>query len=129
MMSDATAVSINDMSEAQLEEAIPIPRGYHILVAMPEVEETFGDSKILKSSKDIHYDSILSMIGLVVDMGEQAYVDKDRYPTGPWCEKGDYVLFRMNTGTRFKVAGQEFRLMADDSVQAVVPNPKAIERV
>lgn len=128
-MSDATAVSINNMSDAQLEESIPIPRGYHILVAMPDVEETFGDSKILKSAKDVHYDSILSMIGLVVDMGEQAYVDEDRYPTGPWCEKGDYVLFRMNTGTRFKVAGQEFRLMADDSVQAVVPNPKAVERV
>jgi co-chaperonin GroES (HSP10) len=71
----------------------------------------------------------MSMIGVVLDMGEQAYADKDRFPTGPWCKVGDFVMFRMNTGTRFKVAGQEYRLFNDDSVEAVVEDPNGITRV
>lgn len=61
-------------------------------------------------------------------MGAQAYSDKDRFPTGPWCEVGDYVMFRANTGTRFKVNRQEYRLMNDDSIEAVVEQPSAITR-
>ena len=74
-------------------------------------------------------ESILSMIGLVLDMGGQAYADKDRFPNGPWCKAGDYVMFRSNSGTRFRVNGQEMRLMNDDSVEAVVENPHHITTV
>jgi co-chaperonin GroES (HSP10) len=62
-------------------------------------------------------------------MGDQAYIDKDRFPTGPWCKVGDYVMFRMNTGTRFKVGGTEYRLMNDDSIEAVVNDPRGVKRV
>ena len=86
-----------------LELELPIPVGYRVLVAMPDVEETFGDSGIIKSNKEIHLDTVMSTIGLVLDVGEEAYSDKDRFPSGPWCKQGDYVMFRMNTGTRFKV--------------------------
>ena len=96
---------------------------------MPKPEDTFGDSGLLKATQTINHDSIMSMIGVVLDMGAQAYGDKDRFPTGPWCEVGDYVMFRMNTGTRFKVGGQEYRLMNDDSVEAVVVDPNGITRV
>ena len=61
-------------------------------------------------------------------MGDQAYADKDRFPTGPWCKQGDYVMFRANTGTRFKVGNQEYRLMNDDSIEAVVDDPSVIAR-
>ena len=61
-------------------------------------------------------------------MGEQAYKDRDRFPTGPWCKIGDYVMFRANTGTRFKVNNQEYRLMNDDSIEAVVEEPSAVTR-
>lgn len=118
-----------DTPEAVLEAQTPTPVGYKLLIAMPQVEETFGDSGILKAGKTIHHDSILSMVGLVLDMGEQAYADKDRFPTGPWCKQGDYVMFRANTGTRFKVGNQEYRLMNDDSIEAVVADPRAIQRV
>jgi co-chaperonin GroES (HSP10) len=128
-MTEAIAAVPIPVDEAQLERQIPKPVGYHVLVAMPEVTETFGDSGLIKSSKTIHHDSIMSMIGLVLDMGEQAYADKDRFTTGPWCKVGDYVMFRMNTGTRFKVAGQEYRLFNDDSVEAVVEDPNGISRV
>ena len=108
---------------------LPIPVGYRILVAMPDVEETFGDSGIIKSSKEIHLDTVMSTIGLVLDVGEEAYSDKDRFPSGPWCKQGDYVMFRMNTGTRFKVRGKEYRLMNDDSIEAVVADPRGVTRV
>ena len=112
-----------------LELELPIPVGYRILVAMPDVEETFGDSGIIKSSKEIHLDTVMSTIGLVLDVGEEAYSDKDRFPSGPWCKQGDYVMFRMNTGTRFKVRGKEYRLMNDDTIEAVVADPRGVTRV
>lgn len=111
------------------EEMIPKPVGYHLLIAMPEVKETFGDSGLIKSSKTIHHESIMSMVGLVVDMGGQAYQDKDRFPTGPWCQVGDYVMFRANSGTRFKIGSKEFRIMNDDSIEAVVEDPNQIKSI
>ena len=112
-----------------LELELPIPVGYRLLIAMPDVEETFGDSGIIKSNKEIHLDTVMSTIGLVLDVGGEAYSDKDRFPSGPWCKQGDYVMFRMNTGTRFKVRGKEYRLMNDDSIEAVVADPRGITRV
>jgi len=77
----------------------------------------------------MHHESILSMVGIVLDMGDLAYSDKDRFPTGKWCNEGDYVMFRMNSGTRFKVDGQEYRLINDDTIEAVVVDPQAITNV
>jgi len=118
-----------EITEVQLEAMIPKPTGYHILVAMPKVDETFGDSGIIKSAKTMQHDLILSMVGLVVDLGDQAYADKERFPTGAWCKQGDYVMFRTASGTRFMVAGQEYRLLNDDSIEAVVEDPTGITRV
>lgn len=117
-----------EQAQAELEASIPKPVGYRLLIALPTVEETFGDSGIVKANKTVREEYILSTIGLVLDVGEQAYSDPDRFPNGPWCKPGDYVMFRANTGTRFKIGNQEYRLMNDDSVEAVVPNPKAISR-
>jgi co-chaperonin GroES (HSP10) len=128
-MTDLKIVPTDAETDEELDLQIPTPVGYRLLVAMPEVEETYGDSGILKSNKEMHYDSILSTIGVVLDMGDQAYIDKNRFPTGPWCKVGDYVMFRMNTGTRFKVGGTEYRLMNDDSIEAVVNDPRGVKRV
>ena len=113
--------------EKELETQIPKPVGYRILIALPNVEETF-ESGIAKANSTKHEEYVLSIIGSVIDMGEQAYADKDRFPLGPWCKQGDYVMFRANTGTRFKVGTQEYRLMNDDSIEAVVADPRAISR-
>jgi len=121
--------ALEQVSDDSMERMIPKPVGYHLLIAMPEIEETFGDSGIVKAAKTVQHDTLLSMIGLVLDMGGQAYADKDRFPTGPWCEVGQYVMFRMNSGTRFKVGGQEYRLLNDDSIEAVVDDPRGVTRV
>jgi co-chaperonin GroES (HSP10) len=116
------------LTQEEIEAQLPKPVGYRVLVALPQVEETFGDTGLLKSSNTINQEHIMSIIGLVLDMGEQAYSDEDRFPTGPWCKPGDYVMFRMNTGTRFKVGGVEYRLMNDDSIEAIVADPRGITR-
>lgn len=116
------------MTDQELEDQIPVPVGYHLLIAMPRVESTFGESGIIKADKTIRDENILSMVGLVLEMGSQAYADPERFPTGPWCKEGDYVMFRSNSGTRFKVDGQEYRLMNDDSIEAVVKDPRGVSR-
>lgn len=124
----AAQIEKEEKEQKELEEAIPKPTGYHVLIALPNVEETYGDSGLVKSSQTLRDEHILSTIGLVLDMGDQAYNDKDRFPTGPWCKTGDYVMFRANTGTRFKLGKQEYRLLNDDSIQAIVPDPRAVKR-
>jgi len=115
-------------TQEELEASIPKPVGYRVLIALPNVEETFGDSGLVKASSTVREEYILSTVGAVLDMGAEAYSDKERFPTGPWCKVGDYVMFRANTGTRFKVGKQEYRLMNDDSIEAVVDDPRAVSR-
>ena len=128
-MTDLTIVPKKAENDEELDLQIPTPVGYRVLVAMPEVEDTYGESGIIKSNKEIHNEYIMSTIGVVLDMGAQAYSDKERFTTGPWCKTGDYVMFRANTGTRFKVGGVEYRLMNDDSIEAVVNDPRGVTRV
>jgi co-chaperonin GroES (HSP10) len=116
------------LTPEEIEAQLPKPVGYRVLVALPQVEETFGETGLLKSTTTMSQEHIMSIIGLVLDMGDQAYSDEERFPTGPWCKPGDYVMFRMNTGTRFKVGGVEYRLMNDDSIEALVADPRGITR-
>ena len=116
------------LTPEEIEAQLPKPVGYRVLVALPQVEETFGETGLLKSTTTMNQEHIMSIIGLVLDMGDQAYSDDDRFPSGPWCKVGDYVMFRMNTGTRFKVGGVEYRLMNDDSIEAIVADPRGITR-
>lgn len=116
-----------ELTEEEFEAQLPKPVGYRLLIALPQVEETF-DNGIIKAEKTIYEEKILTVVGLVLDMGEEAYADKARYPNGPWCKVGDYVLFRANTGTRFKVSGIEYRIMNDDSIEAVVADPRGVSR-
>ena len=89
------------MSEAvdtaeELEAQLPVPVGYRVLVALPQIEETFDGTDLLKTDTTKNQEYVMSIIGLVVDMGDQSYADKERFPTGPWCKQGDYVMFRAN---------------------------------
>ena len=114
--------------EVVLENQIPKPVGYRVLVALPNIDETFGAGDIAKSTQTMREEHVLSMVGAVIDMGDQAYIDETRFPTGPWCKVGDYVVFRANSGTRFRVGQQEYRMMNDDSIEAIVDDPGAISR-
>lgn len=116
------------LTEEQIEQRIPKPVGYRLLIALPQIEETFGESGLVKADRTVTEERILTVVGMVVDMGEQAYADKERFPTGAWCKVGDYVVFRANSGTRVRIDGVEYRLMNDDSIEAVVTDPRGVSR-
>ena len=106
---------------------LPDPQGYRLLCAIPEIEkETEGG--ILKIESVIEREELLTTVLFVVKMGPDAYRDEKRFPSGPWCKEGDFVLVRPNAGTRVEIHGREFRIINDDSVEAVVEDPRGIKR-
>ena len=112
----------------QKARQLPIPATYHILCALPEIEDSY-DSGIAKAGQTVQFEELLSPVLFVVKMGPDAFKDEKRFPSGPSCKVGDFVLVRPNTGTRMKIHGKEFRLINDDSVEAVVQDPRGISRV
>lgn len=106
---------------------LPKPAGYHILVALPDAEDKY-ESGIIKSDMTRHHEEVLATVFFVVDLGPDCYKDEKRFPSGPWCKKGDFVLARPNSGTRLKIHGREFRMINDDTVEGVVDDPRGISR-
>lgn len=113
--------------EERSAKQLPQPTGYKMLVALPEIEETY-ESGLLKADATMHAEEITTVVAFVLEMGPDCYKDTSKFPTGPWCKKGDFVILRAYSGTRIKVHGKEFRLINDDSVEAVVEDPRGITR-
>ena len=127
---DVQAVDLSGILNASAEEKakqVPDPVTYHILCVLPEVDEEY-ESGLVKAGQTIHYEELLSPVLFVVKMGPDAFKDEKRFPSGPSCKVGDFVLVRPNTGTRIKIHGKEFRVVNDDSVEAVVQDPRGISR-
>lgn len=130
-------VDPNDPSKVrQHDEDIPIenrgkmlprPCGYHLLCAIPDIDDSY-DSGIVKADVTVQHEEILTTVLFVVEIGPDAYKDEKRFPSGPWCKKGDFILVRPNTGTRLDIHGREFRIINDDSVEGVVDDPRGIRR-
>ena len=107
---------------------MPQPKGYKLLISPVEVDEkTEGGLYMPDQIRDA--EGIASIIGFVVSMGSDAYKDKDKFPNGAYCKVGDFVIFRSYSGTRFKIHTQEFRLINDDTVEAVVDDPRGYKRI
>ena len=113
--------------EPKLASQLPEPKGYKLLIALPEIDEV-TEGGIIKSIQSQHEESISTVVGWVMSMGSDAYVNFSRFPTGPYCKVGDWVVFRAFSGTRIKIHGREFRLINDDTVEAVVQDPRGVER-
>ena len=120
---------MSEVVELKKEKAsqLPAPQGYRLLIGMPEVEEKTAGG-IIKTDQLRETEAVSSVVGFVMAMGPDAYSDKKRFPSGPWCKDGDFVLFRAFQGTRIKVHGQELRLINDDTVEAVVDDPRGYTR-
>ena len=106
---------------------LPEPKGYRILCAIPDVEKEF-DGGLIKPDSMVKHDELLTTILFVVKLGPDCYKDESRFPTGPWCQQGDFIIVRPNAGTRLVIHGKEFRIINDDSVEAVVEDPRGISR-
>jgi len=117
-------------SEATADEKasqLPRPSGYHILCAIPETDKEY-ESGLVKADETIRIEEVLTTVLFVVDLGPDCYKNKDKFPTGPWCKKGDFVLVRPNSGSRLVIHGREFRMINDDTVEGTVDDPRGIKR-
>lgn len=116
-----------DKSNEEKASQLPKPSGYRILCAIPEQEKEF-ESGIAKADETMRVEETLTTVLFVVDLGPDCYADKGRYPNGPWCKKGDFVLAKPYSGSRLVIHGREFRIINDDTVEAVVADPRGIKR-
>jgi co-chaperonin GroES (HSP10) len=107
---------------------MPIPKGYKILITLPKIEKQLGESGLILADSTQRQEELASCLGFVLKLGDMAFKDEHKFPTGPWCEEGDFIIMRNYSGTRFKVNGQEFRLINDDMVEAVVDDPRGYTR-
>jgi len=114
--------------EQKTASQLPDPKGYKLLIALPDPEEK-TEGGILKAKQTMQVEEVGSICGFVLKMGDDAYNDDKRFSNGPYCKVGDWIMMRSYSGTRFKIHGKEFRLINDDSVEAVVEDPRGIEKV
>ena len=124
------AVDLSQVLHKKAEEKatqLPKPQGYRMLCAIPEAEKEY-ESGIAKADSTVRNDELLTTVLFVVKQGPDCYKDTVKFPTGPWCAEGDFVLVRPNAGTRLVIHGREFRLINDDSVEATVDDPRGISR-
>ena len=108
---------------------LPTPVGYRILCVVPDVSETFDGTTLVKATSYMKAEEHATTVLFVLKVGNEAYKDATKFPSGPWCKEGDFVLVRTYSGTRFKIYGKEFRLLNDDQIEAVVEDPRGITRV
>ena len=125
--SDPNEATVLPETPEQKAKQLPDPSGYRILCAIPEIEDSY-DNGLIKSELTMRHEELLTTVLFVVKMGPDCYKDKDRFPSGPWCKQGDFILVRPHAGTRVKIHGREFRIINDDAVEGVVQDPRGISR-
>jgi co-chaperonin GroES (HSP10) len=123
-----TEAELATMDAIEKATQIPNPSGHKILCALIDVDDTF-ENGILKADETKKTEELTSPVLFVIKLGVSAYKDADRFPDGPWCKEGDFVLTRPYTGTRINIHGKEFRIINDDQVDGVVMDPRGITRV
>lgn len=117
-----------DATPEEKASSLPVPTGYKLLCVVPDVKETFDNSVLVKAESFMKGEEHGTTVMFVLRMGPDAYKDTAKFPSGPWCQEGDFVIVRTYTGTRVKIYGKEFRLINDDQVDAVVDDPRGISR-
>jgi len=107
------------------EMSLPKPTGWRILVLPYKAKEKTKGGIIL-SDKTVTESQIATNCGLVLDIGPDAYNDKDKFPNGPWCKKKDWVLFARYAGSRIYIDGGEIRVLNDDEILGTIEDPEDI---
>jgi len=107
---------------------LPQPSGYMMLLALPEMKEETAGGIVIPESR-LFDEQSASVVGMVIKMGSDCYLDEKRFPTGPWCKEGDWVMIKSYGGNRVSIHGKEFRLISDDNIMAVVEDPRGVARV
>ena len=114
-------------AKEKLAAQLPDVKGYRILCMVPEADEKY-ESGLIKSDAVKQIQEHATVVLFVMQLGDLAYKDEARFPSGAWCKEGDFVITRAYAGTRIKIHGKEFRIINDDTVEAVVDDPRGYER-
>jgi len=125
--SDPNEATVLPETPEQKAKQLPDPSGYRILCAIPEIEDSY-DNGLIKADTTVKFEELLTTVLFVIKMGPDCYKDEGRFPSGPWCKQGDFILVRPHAGTRVKIHGREFRIINDDAVEGVVEDPRGISR-
>jgi len=125
---DGASATVLPATTEEKARQVPDPVMFNLLCMLPKAEEELSESGLVKTATMMHHEELLSPVLFVAKLGPDAYKDEKRFPSGPSCKVGDFVLVRPNTGTRMKIHGTEWRLISDDSVEAVVQDPRGIQR-
>lgn len=123
-----SAKQVESIPVEERAKQLPEPKGWMILAAVIDTPETFEGSTIIKVEKTRQTDEMTSPVLFVMKVGPEAYKDETKFPSGPRCKEGDFILTRPYAGTRVKIHGKEFRLLNDDQVEATVEDPRGISR-
>jgi co-chaperonin GroES (HSP10) len=120
-----------DASAEQKAAALPKPCGWKLLCIVPDVDTKISGTTLdlVRDAASLRQEEHATTVLFVLDVGPDAYGDTAKFPTGPWCQKGDFVLVRTYSGTRFKIFNKEFRMINDDQVECVVQDPRGVTRV
>ena len=110
--------------EKKEHSKLPQPTGWRILVLPFKMKEK-SKGGIIHTESTLERQQVASTCGLVLAMGPHCY-DKEKFPEGPWCKKGDWVIFARYAGSRIQIDGGEVRLLNDDEVLATIENPEDI---
>lgn len=116
-----TPIADTVVLEADSIQGVVEPAGYRILVRIPNLEAQMREWGNLHMPEERRAaEEVAQLVGQVIKLGPDAYQDKQKFPNGPWCKEGDYVMMRAYAGTRFAVRRHEYRLINDDTVLGVV---------
>ena len=111
--------------EKSLIERMPKPTGWRLLI-LPYRGKGKTEGGILLPDKIVEEGQISTQVGYVLKAGSLAYKDTEKFPTGPWCEEKDWVMFARYAGSRFKIDGGEVRILNDDEILAKIQEPEDI---
>ena len=110
---------------SDLLSQLPSPTGWRILI-LPYRGKTQTEGGIYLTEQTVERQQLSTVLGYVLKVGPLAYQDELKFPTGPWCEDGDWVLFGRYAGSRFDIEGGEVKILNDDEIIAKVEDPEAI---
>ena len=110
---------------ASLLERLPTPTGWRILI-LPYGGKGTTEGGILLADKTIEQQQVSTQVGYVLKVGPLAYQDTDKFPSGPWCQEKEWVMFARYAGSRFNIDGGEVRILNDDEILARILAPEDV---
>ena len=121
----STPFTPDDLKKGTVSHKLPKPTGYRMLILpFAPAEKTKGGIYLAKQTVD--RERLTTVVGYIVALGPDAYKDLNKFPEGPWCKEGDWVIFARYAGSRFRIEGGEVRILNDDEILACIDDPDDI---